>query len=426
MIQSATTQTDTLQDTGAVQATRIRPGRGVAFSVAVVLPMVVITVLWLVVTPRFFESGTEFSSFAPDYHPQVVDLREGRGFRSFRYPPVFPLMLTGVRSIASMLGVPSGAVGAVFLLFHGVLGSILIFLLSEGLFGHRLALVAVAGWALYPVFLRMWVQPLSAVPFTVLLLAAVLLFVRSVAKDDVSWWRFAAVGVVLGLAMLTRPIGIGLGILFAFLVFVFARGLSWRLKLAAASVLLTATTLTIMPWEIFAYERSDRVIPLSTGGIASILDGLSFAVDPSEARPVWVPAAVRRLQERIYEESYTELNSSGTIAGYLARELTRDPLAVTGLFAIKAARSWYGTDAGRLDRWVMLLQLIAVPVLGFGVWTAFQVHGPPRDFAVLTAFVVLYFWIMTTISLSIVRYMVPAIAMMMVVVPACCRRRSER
>lgn len=392
--------------------------RGQALGLAAVLPVAFIAVLWLFVAPAFFQPDVEFFTLSSDYRTQVEDLLDGKGFRSFRYPPLFPLMLAAIQKCAEVFGMSEGLVGAAFLLGLAIAGSVLIFLLAESLYGFRLGLVAAAGWSFYPVIFRMWLQPLSAAPFTLFLLFAVLLLVRAVRSVGGRLWSFAAIGMTLGLAMLTRPIGIGLGFVFSGYILTFFKPVGIPRKALWVGILLAAQIATILPWEFYAWQRTGHVIPLSTGGTPSILDGLTYAVDPSENRPLWVPKQVRLLQETIYEKSYRELNSVGSVARFMLLETRKEAGPVATLFAIKAARSWYGTDAGRLDGQLLLFQLPTVGLMFFGLGLTFQRGGQGRGFSILVLLLVAYFWIMTTISLSIVRYMVPALALLMVTMPA--------
>jgi hypothetical protein len=405
---------------------RFQLSRSEALAFAVVLPAVVITVLWLIATPGFLTSGDSFAAYAPDYKKQVDDLLDGKGFESFYYPPLFPLALAGIQRISAFAGVSSGLLGGLFLCSLAILGSLLVFLIAESLFGHRLAILPVAGWCVYPVFLRMWMQPLSATPFTVLLLASALIMTKCARHRRPPIMVFGSVGVVLGLAMLIRPIGLGLGCVFAVVIFSKKETWSLRVRAAGATAMLTAQILAIAPWESYVFRRTGQIVPLSTAGTGAILDGLTYAVDPSENRAVSVPTNVRHLQERIYDGSYTDLTGVGSIALFLIQESRRDPIAVTGLFAIKAARAWYGTDSGRLDGWVLGLQSAVVPVLIVALWSGWQSGGPARDFAALAGLSVLYFWSMTTISLSIVRYMVPALALIIVLTPCLVSRQPSR
>ena len=383
----------------------------------VVLTCVSIACLWLVFQPSFFQTETNFAALAPDYEPQVRSLLAGNGFGSFRYPPVFPLMLAGLEVASQATGVDDGHLGALLLLVSAVSGSVLIFLLGNRIWGPRWGLFCVAVWLAYPVFWRLWLQPLSEAPFVVLLLGAILLLLRSSVPGNAGHRRLLLTGLGLGLAMLTRPSGIGLPLVFGIYLLVGERGWSFRRRLSSAALLLVGSLVAILPWEIHAYRSTGEIIPVSTEGVEAVLDGLTYAVDPSEDRPVWVPENVRHLQWEIHQRSYRELSSISSIAAYLIANLLERPAAVIQLYAIKVARAWYGTDSGVLDRWLLLFQIPIVTLLWVGVFKSWRYGGAPRDAGVLITMIVLYFWAITTAALSIVRYMVPALAAMVLLMP---------
>ena len=96
------------------------------------------------------------------------------------------------------------------------------------------------------------------------------------------------------------------------------------------------------------------------------------------------------------------------------------------MFAIKAARAWYGTDSGVLDTWLLVFQVPIVALLWVGVYKSWRCGRAARDAGVLIAMIVLYFWAITTAALSIVRYMVPALALMVITLPALGRSTRAR
>jgi hypothetical protein len=101
----------------------------------------------------------------------------------------------------------------------------------------------------------------------------------------------------------------------------------------------------------------------------------------------------------------------------MGEELRTDPVAMAKLLAIKVMRSWYGTDSGRYELEIMLLQ---VPYLVLVLWgTLGSLRSDPvrRNFAVCIWVVVLYLWGMTVVVYSMLRYMMPAMGLLFVLIP---------
>ena len=82
------------------------------------------------------------------------------------------------------------------------------------------------------------------------------------------------------------------------------------------------------------------------------------------------------------------------------------------LFAIKAANAWYATDSSRYDKYTFVPQMFYLAFLLAATVKGIRAGGDGRRLAILLWSITLYFWLMTTMSLSIVRYMVPALSLL--------------
>ena len=159
---------------------------------------------------------------------------------------------------------------------------------------------------------------------------------------------------------------------------------------------------------------------LGTEGIQTIRNGLTFAIInklSSFRQGVNVPQDVEILM-RDFRARYDELQSLGGVVSAITAELRTRPITVAKLFALKAARSWYGTDSHRHEMPILLIQLpYLILILWSGIITWKQ-GGIPKQLAVGIWLMVLYFWGMTIISISTLRYMVPGMGLLFVLAPA--------
>jgi hypothetical protein len=109
----------------------------------------------------------------------------------------------------------------------------------------------------------------------------------------------------------------------------------------------------------------------------------------------------------------------------MAAEAAREnPVGALQVAVWKAVRAWYGTDSQRLDRWLLLMQL---PYLGLLGWASNRcLRGGPKgaSLAALLLGMVLYFWFMTVAVLPILRYMAPVICVWFAAVPALLQSRK--
>ena len=80
-------------------------------------------------------------------------------------------------------------------------------------------------------------------------------------------------------------------------------------------------------------------------------------------------------------------------------------------------RSWYGTDSHRLELPTLLIQLVYLIFISFGAGIAWRRKGRSKQAAQMILLITLYFWMMTILVLSILRYMLPVMALLMLFVP---------
>lgn len=322
-------------------------------------------------------SVTDYETF---YRPVASSVARGEGLRTpdgaaaVRYPPGFPLLLAAG---FATIGEPWAARLLNALAMTGA--AVLLFRIARRLASERAGWAAAALWTLYQPNWMLLAGPFSEPVFCLLLYLAV-------------WWRLEdrgwPTGLALGLAMLVRPIAILLPLVF--------------LKRKTALPLLAACLLTVLPWEVWAHRQTGRWLLLADGGTETMLDGLMLASNQRNAYrgEVALPEAARRVSLAV-EANAKELDSPGAVARLMLRQ---DPAGVAQLLAVKAARSWYATDSGRLDAWLLAMQ---------GVLLALATAGVRRlPHAGMLLAITAYFWGMTIAAYSMLRYTLPAMGLL--------------
>jgi hypothetical protein len=271
----------------------------------------------------------------------------------------------------------------------------------------------------YPFALWLTKQPNSETLFLPVFYAGIALFWYALLHKSRAWSLYCLSGCLMGFAMLVRPIAIGMGVLLGALLWFAGCSMTARLRLFLVTMLLLGNLVTILPWEVWVYSTTGRVVVLSTGGPRSMRDGLTFAA----ARPskdyrqiVNVPQDVAALTQDIFGR-LDKTTSLGQIASVLLEKLHTQTLTVVKLFALKALRSWYGTDNGRLEMPIMLIQTVYLVVILSSSITVWKRGGIVRQLTIGIWLIVLYFWVMTVVVLSILRYMVPVMGLLFVLVP---------
>jgi hypothetical protein len=398
--------------------------------VTVFVASVLVTLLFWTILPASFRVN-EDSDYLGFYEPVARNILEGRGFTSadggpaIRYPPGYPLLLAGILGLSDLINIPEGVVVSGFILLGMGLTSLFLFFLAQSLWRPLPALAASLVWMTYPAALWLTKQPSVEIPFMVVFYGSFCFFWYALLRKSRTWPIYLFSGLLIGFAMLIRPIAIGVGLVMAAILWLARREMTTRFRLFLVTMLLLGNLVAIFPWETWLYSNTGRVVMLSTGGASSMRDGLTFAVRPKSWRQgVKVPQDVEALMQDILAR-VGEIKSLGGVISVMIEEWRTRPLAVAKLYAIKAARSWYGTDSQRFEIPIILIQsMYVIPAL-WGSQAAWKRGKTSRQLAISIWLVVLYFWGMTVLALSIVRYMVPAMGLLFVLLPGAFSNRES-
>lgn len=399
-------------------------------SAVVFLVSLVATVTFRIVLPDASRSEAvpDYTSF---YEPVARALLDGRGPVSadgspaLRYPPGYPMIVAGLFGVARVLRVPEAIAMDLFVLAAFGLTTVCLFGLARLVWGATAALVTAAVWTTYPFALWLTRQPSSDLPFMVVLFAAILLWARTLTAAAPAGRRFFAVGMLAGIAMLIRPIAIGLGAILAVLAWAALRDRAPGIRRAAVVFLLAGNLAAVLPWEVWVYRTTGEVIPLSTGGLPSMTDGLTFAVRDKGRVGISVPDDVRALMLDV-NAHYDGLTSLGAVAAVMTQQWDTRPMAVIKLYGLKWLRSWYGTDSQRFERPILAVQLCYLAALLWCAWRAATHGAPARRAVVAVACLVGYFQVMNLAGLTLLRYAVPAMGLAMILLPVAVSRREPQ
>jgi len=220
----------------------------------------------------------------------------------------------------------------------------------------------------------------------------------------------------VSLGSLIRPIGIGLSLIFILGLCLFRPERNLKRLLVAVMLLVSGNLLAIAPWEVWARGACGHWIPISTNGPASMFDGLTFSA-LRQPLDLPLPAGVRSVIQD-YVANVRGLLTTGRLIQFTAAEAIHHPVAMAELTAIKAARCWYATDSRRLENGIAMLQAFYLLFSLWGFMVVRKNKGPQSSFAFLVILFTGYFWAMSMIALSIVRYMLPVMGLVLIVAAA--------
>jgi hypothetical protein len=133
----------------------------------------------------------------------------------------------------------------------------------------------------------------------------------------------------------------------------------------------------------------------------------------SYRRPIDIPVGVRLvMQEARARQLDHHLHTRRDIAEFFVDAARERPLQLMQLVWWKAKRAWYGTDSQRGEEtWLVWIHSAYLVLTMAGAVLLWQRAGGARRWLVVSGLLVLYYWAMTVVVLSIVRYMLPAVGL---------------
>jgi hypothetical protein len=383
----------------------------------------VIGVFWLFVPGEWTVEANAFRDYYGYFAPVAKNLAAGKGLLTNEgtvatlYPPGYPLMLAALIVLAGWTGIAYETWVALLTLASVALSAVLLFNIAWRLLGVRCAWITAALWISYPSALWLAKQPSSDTAFLPFFYGALLLFLPLLLDETDSARAAAVVGAVMGLAALVRPIALLAAPVLALCLAFYGSRESWWRRVCPALALLAGYAVILLPWEVWVWRQTGNWILVSTNGPASISDGLTQAVSERGYRhPINVPVGVRLIMEdaRARQREF-RLHTRADVAEFLSAAVRERPLQLLQLVWWKAKRAWYGTDSQRGEEtWLAWIHAAYLILMAAGAALLWQGAGGGRRWLAVSGLLVIYYWAMTVLALSIVRYMLPAVGLMFV------------
>jgi hypothetical protein len=345
-------------------------------------------------------------------HVNVMEQVLDHGFPDVAiWPPGFGYYLAAKsRALEAMGGLPWWWGKVLFdpwlTVASGLLSALLAWRLTRS---TPLAMASGVGMVAVPLFALAAAEDLAVILFQPLFLAALVVFVGALQRaSDVrrpDWrtvslvmGRAAGAGVLLGAACLVRANP-------QFLLFALAPMVWWTLRragrrrpgfLAAGLVLaaVLAQALVLAPWA--AHQRRLG----ADGAFAAPVVYYAFFDGIRRHDGFEVSEALRA------DPSPPPLSFQGVV-DFHRYWVSKDPVALLRLYAVKAVRAWYLSDSGRWDRAIVLthLPLWLLALAGLARWLRRRPLDPALIFVVA---VILYLWAVSAAVSGLARYLAPA------------------
>lgn len=206
--------------------------------------------------------------------------------------PGYPFLLGGVYAVSGDSVTAGRFLGALL----GALAVALLYLVVKRIWGRRTGLVAAGLAAVFPPLVLLSRDLFSESLFIVLELAAILCVLEFRRSGGLLRWA-AVAGGCSGLALLTRPTGLGLAIAIAIGLWTLRPRLRAAALVAPATGLLCAAAVTV-PWVVRDAVEFGRFVPVTTSGGFAAAGTYNEASYRDPARPgAWrTPQAIPRFK----------------------------------------------------------------------------------------------------------------------------------
>ena len=390
------------------------------FSIAVPL------ISWMIIPGGFSEiKAVDYNEF---YKPVALNILSGKSITlnnvwATRNPPGFPFIIAFFGWFSHQLSLPFTNLLALMTLIFSAGSALLLFLIGEKIWGKLGGLIISLVWISYPISIYLFTQPNPEIPFIFFLLASI--YVVFHARDSRSpLLSLFFSGILIGISMLIRPLAIGLGVAIVFLYWLTSKPKS-RIMFLGVLIFIMGNLLIISPWEYVTYQKTGNLIPLSTNGFNSMRDGWTFPADTKSYRQLFDgPEDVKEQASIIYDQS-SKINSSSEFLNLLIRSFENEPITFVKFILLKLIMPWYGTDSGRLDRYIMFLQIPYLICIFSSLFLIMVNKLIPKSYYIYAIFITLYFWTMAFIALPILRYLLPAFPLLFLSLPVLLLKARE-
>jgi len=364
------------------------------------------------------EHGVPGGDYFSWYEPIANNILQGKGITldGRVYPhlsPGFPIFLSGIFVLSHFTGIEKLDLIVVFNVILVALACCFLFFIAKEVFNKKIALISSFLWMSYPFNLWFIKNPNTEVPFIPLLYAGILFYILALKRKDLKSAFLA--GITLGLASLVRPIGIFLPFFLSSLLIIllFLKVEFKKKTVFLAIILLTGSLLAISPWVIYSYSKTGGFISFSTMAPEGVAYGTTVLVAPmeDESDRAVLPEDVRNLIERLKTENPQNLSG---LSQFIAKELINEPTALLKLIGLKLARSWYATSQQWWEGKILAVQIFYLFSGLLGLLYVIKAGQEKKRDIIFLLSVIFYFWTMAFLNVSIMRYMVPVMGIVII------------
>ncbi len=344
------------------------------------------------------------------YSPAAVSLLEGQGYTvgghfNASHPPLFSTFLAGVYWISNNQTLENPVYPVIVLILQAFSCGF-IYLCGKELWRRSVGILSALLLGFYPFFIVLTATKYAwnAMPlFIFLFYLSFYLFIKAASDGKSS--TFCISGFILGLSSLVWP-GAAYLVFFLALFIFFNRKLQFRSCIICSFAFFVTFWLPVLSWTFFVYSQTGRPVLFSASQTSFLRAGVILYGDHHFTD-------LEVSQDAKLEDEKGKLTNTRQVILFYWNELRQKPQAMMRFAAHKLVRPWYSTDSEKYDDKNKKLQIPYLVLIIYGVLGSVQKERPEPYFLSALLLCVLYFWAVFSIGLSILRYMMPSMGLLM-------------
>ena len=373
----------------------------------------------------FFKLGV-LKSFNTDYTDPVLMLLDGNfsfinqnGELWNRGPFLYPLILAFQLKLALILNINALFITSIFSISVILFSGFILYKIARLFFfeNYKHAQLTLILYLSIPFNIYSSSMPLSEIPFGLFVLLSIYYLLKGLLDFNKSKY-FLLSGVTLGLALLIRPIGILLPLVYLLIIFSFFFKKYRKTAILRMLFFSLAVSLTILPWSIYNYIKTDKVVLLASNGVASIKDGLKLYHKGYREKHE-VSDDVKFVVDDFYQKRET-MNTLPVIIDFLKDKFKEDKWAVINFYLYKAKRVWYGLDSQNIkkEKIIKIFSFLYIILFMIALYKVFKRND--RKQIILLSIIILVtltFWGMAILVVPLLRYVLLSYGLFTLLIP---------
>ena len=352
-------------------------------------------------------------------------------------PPGNTLIVAGLLYVHRWLEISQQKVFWMFNSLMVAFSAILILMISQLIWEKHDAVFVPYVWITYPFLLWFINQPYPEMPYFVASFFTVYLFLSSYRRTSRKYWTYGlVVGVMSAVGMMIKPVGMGIPVILIVLTMILHRERSWQERTKFSIAVVSGVLVLVIPWSAIVYTNSGKMLFLTDNIVVrnSLINGVTFVTRGEEYREkitlhprveqfmrtieLELKSTEDRIQQKITTGSRVRGQSEvGQVLEVIIKVSLENPIDALYVLGTKILRSWYGTDSHKLEDYAIGIQLVYMSIISLSLIRIIKKSLVHKEIIFIVLVLIFYYWTMSVLFEPLVRYLVPALGLLLVLLP---------